>query len=72
MKMISMNLTTLIKKSTVKEISKEWLEGVCVMSSFQNLQNKKVIFPKNFEKNVNTEEGVCIKIPSYILGGYFE
>lgn len=72
MKMTSMNLTTIIKKSTVKEISKDWLEGVCMMSSTKNLENNRVIFPKNFEKTVNTEDGVGLKIPSYILGGYFE
>ena len=72
MKMTSMNLTTIIKKSTVKEIGKDWLEGVCMMSSTKNLENNRVIFPKNFEKTVNTEDGVGLKIPSYILAGYFE
>ena len=70
MKMTSMNLTTLIKKSSIKEISKEWWEGVCIMSSHPDLVDKRVVYPKNFEKPVNTDNGECHKIPTYIVAGY--
>lgn len=69
--MQAMNLTSLIKKSTVKEIGKEWMEGICVSSTISEIENKKVVYLKNYEKSVNTEEGECFKIPSYVIGGYY-
>lgn len=66
-----MNLTTLIKKSTVKEVGKEWLEGECVSSSNIQIENKRVMYLKNYDKPVNTEQGECFKIPTYVIGGYY-
>ena len=68
--MEALNLTTLIKKSTVKEVGKEWLEGICVSSTISEIENKRVMYLKNYEKPVNTDEGECFKISSYIIGGY--
>lgn len=68
--MEALNLTTLIKKSTVKEVGKEWMEGICVSSTIPEIENKRIMYLKNYEKPVNTEEGECFKIPSYIIGGY--
>lgn len=69
--MTSLNLTTLIKKSSVKEIGKDWLEGVCVASSNPLIENRRVMYLKNYEKPVNTEQGECFKIPTYVIGGYY-
>ena len=69
--MEALNLTTLIKKSTVKEVGKEWLEGICVSSTISEIENKRVMYLKNYEKPVNTELGECFKIPTYVIGGYY-
>lgn len=72
MEMTSMNLTTLIKGSTVREISKDWWEGVCIVSSHPQIINKRVLYPKNFEKHVHTDNGEYFKIPTYVVAGYFK
>ena len=68
--MEALNLTTLIKKSTVKEVGKEWMEGICVSSTISEIENKRIMYLKNYEKPVNTEEGEYFKIPTYVIGGY--
>lgn len=62
--------TTIIKKSSTRDLGEEWRWGLVMCSNLSHLNGCEVLYQKNYEKLTNTEEGEAYKIPTYAIGGY--